>query len=607
MTVNEVETPMFTPEQWDRLEGLAVSLTPRQALWISGYFAGMERSLVRQRSEGSPIPLALTEASKAPQQRQLTILFGSETGNSAELGKRLQSTLASQGRPVTAIDMASYKVRQLKSEQDLLIITSTHGEGDPPTSAKDFFEFVEGAKAPRLPDVRYAVLALGDSSYEYFCGAGRRLDERLNALGAQRIHDRIDCDVDYDEPAAAWSSKLVEELVYAKQEIQSGASPVAEQLPFQATSFNKQNPYKGSLVSNFVITGRGSSKEVRHVELSLEGSDLKFEPGDALGLWPENDLEVVNGLLDTLSLNGDQVIEVKGASLSLSEALTTRFDIVQLTPKFLQFWASLSEAGALNELVASEVKSDIMSFCQSHHLLDLARLYPVKSLDGATFANALRSLQPRLYSIASSQAAIEDEVHLTIATLQYELNGSERRGVASGQLARLQEADTSLPIYIQSNPHFRLPQDDVPIIMIGAGTGVAPYRAFMQEREIRGATGGSWLFFGERNFHTDFLYQTEWQTFIKDGTLTRMDVAFSRDGSAKHYVQDQVRKQAGEVYRWIEDGAHIYVCGDAARMAPDVEAAFADVVMSESGRNSEDAHEYLAGLRRDHRYQLDVY
>ena len=605
MTVNEVESPAFTPEQWDRLEALAVSLTPRQALWISGYFAGIERSLVRQGTQAAPLARIATDTE--PQQRKLTILYGSETGNSAGLANALRSRFVGQGRAAVAVDMAGYKARQIKDEQDLLVITSTHGEGDPPTSAKDFFEYLEGMRAPRLPDVRYAVLALGDSSYEHFCGAGRRLDERLAELGAVRIRDRLDCDVDYDEQAEDWSKALAEELSSADKVAVAGKAPAGVSQDALSTTFDKRNPFPGRVLGNMTLTGRGSSKEVRHVELSLEASGLKYEPGDALGILPENDPELVNGLLGMLRLGGDEQVEVKGTPMSLADALRSRLDIVQLTPKLLEFWASLTDAGPLKELLADQDKTVVSAFCRQHHLIDIARLYGVEGSDAAVFASVLRPIQPRLYSIASSLAAVEDEVHLTVATVRYELHGISRTGVASGQLGRLPQSDATLPVYVQSNPHFRLPQDDVPIVMVGAGTGIAPYRAFMQEREARGATGRSWLFFGERNFHTDFLYQTEWQAQLKDGVLSRMDVAFSRDGSAKHYVQDQIRKQAGEVYRWLEDGAHVFVCGDAGRMAPDVEAAFADVVQAHGGRSAEDARDYLAGMRRDHRYQLDVY
>jgi sulfite reductase (NADPH) flavoprotein alpha-component len=504
--------------------------------------------------------------------------------------------------------MANYKPRELKAEQNLIIISSTHGEGDPPTSAMAFFEFIESRKAPRLEGLNYAVLALGDSTYEFFCEAGKRLDRRLEQLGGTRLAERVDCDVDYDEPAENWSKSLLNTLVQShKQDAPvTNAGPSIEAIR-TASAFDKRNPFSAGVIDNVVLTGRGSTKETRHVELSLDGSGLTFEPGDALGIAPNNDPVLVHELLELLSLSGDADVTVKGQEVPLGQALGSSFEITSASPRFLQQWGGFAGASLLKALAGESQAAERASFLRDNHIIDIIRKFSAPGIDVQSFVAGLRPLQPRLYSIASSLSLVPDEAHLTVSTVHYTLHSRPRFGVASGHLANRAEPEAMLPVYIQPNAHFRLPADDVPIVMIGAGTGVAPYRAFLQEREARGAGGRSWLFFGERNFHTDFLYQTEWQQFLKDEVLTRMNIAFSRDGSSKVYVQHRMREQARDLYAWLEEGAHIYICGDGARLAPDVDAALISIVQQERGCSPTAAGEYLAGLRQAHRYQTDVY
>jgi len=589
----------LNPEQWRLVEQLSGLLDSAQARWISGYFAGLDAGL-RLSSGTQP-------AAVAADTRRLTILYGTETGNAAEVARGLDAVARENGLSATLADMADYKVRQLGQEQDVLIVVSTYGEGDPPQPATGFFEFVEGRKAPKLEGVRFAVLALGDSTYEYYCQAGKRLDQRFEELGATRLAARVDCDIDYEEAAEGWTRAMVDQLASEAQAAAPVAAAVAAAPAAAPSVHDKRNPFSAPVIENIAIVGRGSTKETRHIEFSLAGSGLVYEPGDALGIAASNDPAVVAALLDALSLSPDATFDLKGQSVAIGEALTHRFEITAATPRFLDYWAMLSEAAALQQLQQEDRSGERAVFLRTHHIVDIVRRFPVGEIMPQGLISALRPLQPRLYSLASSLAAAPDEAHLTVAPVRYALHGEARSGVASGLLADRAGPDTELPVYIQSNPHFRLPAGDAPIIMIGAGTGVAPYRAFLQEREAQGAEGKSWLFFGERNFRTDFLYQTEWQGWLKDGTLGRMDVAFSRDGADKIYVQNRMKEQGRDLFAWLEDGAHVYVCGDAANLAPDVHEALIDIVAAEARTGREAAEDYVRSLQADHRYQRDVY
>jgi sulfite reductase (NADPH) flavoprotein alpha-component len=587
-------------EQRRQVEALTGSVTAEQARWISGYFAGLEAGIARLAG-GDALP-----AGAAAALRTLTVLHGGETGNSAGLARALAAAAADQGLVAQVEDMARYKPRRLKEEQDLLLIVSTHGEGDPPQPALDFFEYVEGPKAPKLPELRFAVLALGDSSYEHYCEAGRRLDRRLEALGATRLAPRADCDVDYDETAAQWSAEALTLLAAqagAGCEVSAPADPAFP----AATAHDKRNPFEARIIENIPIVGRDSTKETRHIELDIADSGLVYQPGDALGVVARNDPVLVAALIDAAGLTGDAPLSVKGEVRTLSEALEGHFEIALTPPRFLDHWAGLTGAAPLTRLTGEEGKAERLPWLRAHHIIDIVRQYPLKGLDAETFTAGLRPLQPRLYSIASSLSAMPDEAHITLAPVRYELHGEARNGVASAHLADRGAVGGTLPVYIQANEQFRLPEDDKAIIMIGAGTGIAPYRAFLQEREARGASGRSWLFFGERNFRSDFLYQTEWQAWLKDGVLGRMDVAFSRDRDAKTYVQHRMLERAGDLFAWLEDGAHLYLCGDASRMAPDVHETLIAIVAEEGGLEREGAEDYVRDLQRSHRYQRDVY
>jgi len=590
---------IFSGEQWALIEALSQSMDARQAHWISAYFEGF--------GAGRVLPGAAATG-KADMSRRLTILFGSETGNAIELAERLHEQARQADISATLTEMSDYKTRNLASEQDVLIIVSTYGEGDPPQPATSFFEFIEGRKASSLEQVRFAVLALGDSSYEYFCEAGKRLDRRFAELGAKRLIDRIDCDVDYDRQSEAWCASAIALLSGdGGSKRQPGEVAPGETRMLPSSQHGKRNPFIATVIENIPIVGRGSSKETRHIELSLAESGFSYEPGDAIGIIPQNDVSVVNKVLDALGIEAGQTLELDGKTVAIGEALGTRFEITTATPRFLETWALLTEARELAHLLPQDRAGERARFLHTHHIIDIVKRFPCADVTPQDIISGLRPIQPRLYSLASSFAAAPNEAHITVSPVRYQLHNEQRFGVCSGQLVDRSEVDTKLPVYIQSNPHFRLPSDDVPIIMIGAGTGVAPYRAFLQHREVDGGTGSSWLFFGDRNFRTDFLYQAEWQSWLKDGTLNKMDVAFSRDTIEKVYVQHRLLEHSKEVFGWLEDGAHLYVCGDAAKLAPDVHEALICIVASEIQTGREAAEDYLRCLQNDHRYQRDVY
>ncbi|ODA66019.1 Sulfite reductase [NADPH] flavoprotein alpha-component [Methyloligella halotolerans] len=611
MSALDFQSLGLSEQQWSRIKELANSLSPEQALWLSGYFAGMDYRL-REAGSSGQLPSGKSIGKGADGEvaaRPISILFGSETGNSRELASALASGLRVEGCDISLQAMGDYKPRELKSEHDVLIVTSTHGEGDPPATALDFFEFLESKKAPELPHLRYSVLALGDSTYEQFCEAGKRLDRRLEQLGAERLVNRVDCDVDYEDTAADWIRTVTERLKESNDRAQLGdgaADDISSLNPASAAIFDQSNPFEASVIDNFVLTGRGSSKETRHVELSVEGSGLGFEPGDALGIYARNDPRLVEKILESLEMAADAEIVIDGEPRRLDVALSESFELTSGTTRFINKWAELTEAEELDALRGKEQASERAAFLERNHIIDIVSRFPAKGINPNEFIAGLRQMRPRLYSIASSSAFAPDEVHLTVATVRYPLNGEERSGIATGHIADFCETEAMLPVYIQPNPRFRLAADDTPILMVGAGTGVAPFRAFMQEREVRGTSGRSWLVFGERNFHTDFLYQTEWQQWLRDRRLNQMDVAFSRDQSAKAYVQHRLAERSRDVLAWLEEGATLYVCG-GRNLAPAIHATLTQILKQEGGHSDVSAAEYLGAMQSDSRYQIDVY
>lgn len=599
----QIPSPL-NDEQAHQLESLARTLSPSQAMWVRGYLAGLHA--------GGGTAISATSSSAEPSRLvPLTILYGSQTGNAESVARLLQDTARGRGIESTLFDMLGYRPRNLKKEESVLIVVSTQGEGEPPDSAQEFYAFLHGNKAPKLNGLRFSVLALGDSSYEHFCKTGKDIDQRLTELGADRVHPRVDCDVDYDESASGWIDSVVTKVESAHSEEHptvtqlsaTSATPVTR--AYDAPS--RKHPFQAKVLANIVLSGRGSEREVHHVELQAEGSGLVWEPGDSLGVVPKNSPELVEEVIDALALKQDEPVEGLEGEVSLREALTHQYEITTLTPQLVEKYAELVCSKQLGALLQGDDRKNLADYTRGRHLIDLMKDYPVHGVSGAEFVRLLRRLPPRQYSIASSYAANPDEVHLTVAAVRYSAFGRQRQGVASVYLSDRTEEGSLVPVYVDRNSNFRLPDDDVPVIMIGPGTGVAPFRAFMEEREERGAGGRNWLFFGAQHFLTDFYYQVDWLRWRESRLLTKLDVAFSRDQSEKVYVQNRLREHGREVYAWLEDGAHVYVCGDATRMAADVHAALCDVVSNQGAMSVEAAADYLARLHREKRYHRDVY
>ncbi len=595
-------TSPLNQEQADQLNRLVEGLVPEQANWISGYLAGLSAA----SSDGQQPPPGAVD-----QVPVLTVLYGSETGNAERVATQAAAQAEARGLRARALDMADYKLRELKKEKFLMIVTATHGEGDPPDPAEEFHEFVHSRKAPKLEGTRFAVLSLGDSSYEYFCQTGKDFDARLAELGAERLHERVDCDVDYDEQAEQWIEAALGVFAERAQASAAPSNVVAfsgQSVQPGAAGYDRKNPFPAEVLENLVLTGRGSNKETRHIELSLEGSGLVFEPGDALSVVPRNRPEVVADLIAAMGFKEDEIVRTPTGELPLGEALHRVYEITTLTPPFLEAYAEYAQTRKLQELLQASNRKQLTEYRWGRHIIDVVQEFPVRGLGAQVFVDMLRKLQPREYSIASSYNANPENAHITVAAVRYHSNGRDRHGVASTHLADQVRPGDTVPVYITRNKNFKLPEDPATsVIMIGPGTGVAPFRAFVEEREYQGTAGRNWLIFGEQHFRTDFLYQTEWQRWLRDGSLTRMDVAFSRDFEMKVYVQDRMRENSRELYAWLEEGAYIYVCGDAERMAPDVDTALHDVVAKEGGLSADHAAEYVKTLQREKRYQRDVY
>ncbi|MCM3675399.1 assimilatory sulfite reductase (NADPH) flavoprotein subunit [Peribacillus simplex] len=601
----QVSNSPFNKEQAELVNSLLPSLTETQKIWLSGYLTA---SLSVSNSSTADTPVLEAQSGGKAISKEVTILYGSQTGNAQGLAENAASKLEGNGFQVTISSMSDFKVNNLKKIENLLIAVSTHGEGDPPDNTLSFHEYLHGRRAPSLEGLRFSVLALGDSSYEFFCETGKQFDKRLEELGGTRLFPRMDCDLDYDEPAGEWLEGVISSLNEGQGS--SVAAVPAAMASVGEQSYSRTNPFKAEVLENINLNGRGSNKETHHLELSLEGSGLTFEPGDSLGIYPKNDSDLVDMLLKELNWDPEETVKVnkQGELRQLRESLISDFEITVLTKSLIEQAAQLSGNEDLKELLVPGNEERLKEYREGRDLLDFVRDFGSWGESAQEFVSILRKMPARLYSIASSLSAYPDEVHLTIGAVRYESHGRERKGVCSILCAdRLQPGDL-LPIYIQHNQNFKQPKDpDTPIIMVGPGTGIAPFRSFIQDREESKAKGKTWLFFGDQHFVTDFLYQTEWQKWLKTGVLTKMDVAFSRDTDEKVYVQNRLREHSGELYEWLQEGAALYICGDEKNMAHDVHNTLIEIIEKEGNMSHANAQAYLEEMQQNKRYQRDVY
>jgi len=594
----------LSPDQVNLLNGLLPSLQPDQLLWLEGFVSGLRTG----RAGGAPAAAPAAAPAKKP---EVTVLFGTESGNAEALADQTVKTLNGDGFKSKAVNMADISPSKLKGVDNLLVLVSTWGEGDPPETAVDFYEKFMADDAPKLENTRFSVLALGDTSYEHFCKMGKDFDARLEKLGARRIFPRKDCDVDFDDDYAEWARGVVAELRKETQAAAEAAAPAAAAAAApvaEPVKYSRKNPFPSPLKERVLLNGRGSAKETLHLEFDLEGSGLSYDVGDALAVVPHNADDVVEDILKTTKMDPEAPVTVKEVEYSLRDALTSQLDITGLSLPVLKRYNEIAQDAKLTEMLLPENKKQLQEYLWGRELVDVLHDFPAGSVAPDALVGILRKLPPRLYSIASSLKAHPEEVHLTVGVVRYDAHGRKRKGVCSTYLAdRLAEGDTA-EVFVTPNKNFKLPDDpETPIIMVGPGTGIAPFRAFIEERQAIGAKGRNWLIFGDQHYLTDFLYQLEWQGYLKDGLLSKLDVAFSRDQTDKVYVQHRMHDNAKELYDWLERGAVFYVCGDASRMANDVDRALHDIVAAQGGLSDDAAVDYVKKLKSGKRYLRDVY
>ena len=603
MSVAALPRPPLPDDKAQLLSHLTEGLSAESLWWLSGYAAGLARGRAPESESGAvPAASAVTEAQAAA---RLTIVYGSQTGNAKRVAEQLAQQAKDAGLYVRLARADAYPLRELAKERLLYMVISTQGDGDPPDDARGFLEFIHGRRAPELKSLKFAVLGLGDSSYPQFCVIGRQLDARLAALGANRLFGFGEADLDIETVAAPWTLTA---LTHAREVLKAPAA-VTNVTPLrphvETPTWSATRPFKAEVLANQRITADGSAKDVRHLELDLTGSGIEYEPGDTLGVLPCNPAPLVEAMLDALHLDGDTPVTHADETRPLQEWLTRKRDITRLGRPLIKALAERSGADALKRLLEPERTDALRAVLETLQPIDLLQRYPA-AWSGEAWIAALRPLAPRLYSIASSRATVGEEAHLTVAHVEYRTDAGTRWGAASHWLTTRAEGE-SAEIYLERNERFRLPADSGrDIIMIGPGAGVAPFRGFLQQRAALAARGRNWLLFGNPHFRSDFLYQLEWQAALKNGSLHRLDVAFSRDQAEKIYVQDRLREQGRELFDWLERGAHVYVCG-ATAMAREVESALRDVIAAHGARSAEAAGEYLAALRDERRYARDVY
>lgn len=583
----------FTPEDIDALNSVVARTTPQQRAWLAGFFAGFEAAQAGGAAQPQP-------AAPAKPRQALTVLYASESGNAEALAMRTKKLAQKHGLDAKIVDFADADLAVLSKAKNIIVFASTWGEGDPPSRAVDFYTSLMSDAAPRIEGVRFAVLALGDTAYAQFCATGKAIDQRLEALGGTRAFDRVDLDLDYAKQAADWTEKALTEFAPAEAagtatvvhvDFKGGAQFADDDEP----QFTAENPLTGEISALVNLNGTGSTRETWHVEIAADAPGFSYLPGDAIGVVPDNDPNLALALAEAVGL---------GADGSVVQKLRERYDVTTLSRALVENYAKLTQRTDVKALAEATAFAD---FSEDRQLVDLFETYAEKLTPDQLFS-LLRPLPGRLYSVASSPRAHPGEAHLLVGAVRWASHGKTRGGVASTYFADRRKVGDPVRVYVKPNRHFRLPEDgNRPIIMIGAGTGVAPYRAFIEERVEANARGKSWLVFGERNYTNDFLYQTEWQEHLAEGALSRIDVAFSRDQPEKIYVQQRLWEARDDLLKWVDDGAHIYVCGDEKGMARDVDVMLARVLAEGARGDDEAGRAKLKELAKTGRYQRDVY
>ncbi len=564
-----------------------------QRAWLSGFFAGMHTQIIKSAG-----------ANSQAESRSIHILYGTQTGNAESVANDAANAAKTHGLKAIVKGMNEIELAAFSSMDLLLIITSTYGEGEMPDNAQMLWDAIRADNAPNLSKLTFSVLALGDTSYDQFCQAGIDWDNRLAELGATRIAPRVDCDVDYEAPAQAWIATVIPQMSGGSANVFVDGSEPAPEKP----QYNRKNPFPAKLTENRLVTAENSSKETRHYEISIAGSGLSYEAGDALCVVPTNCPELVADIIKAIGCKGDEMEPVNGELLSLQEALLNHFEIRLPNKELLQEIANRSGDQELNGLLTSGDKDKLSNYLWGRDVLDLLLQFPQIDFSANEFIALLKPLQHRAYSISSSGKMYPDSVHLTVASVRYQSFNRPHKGVCSTFLADLVDANTEVRCFFTPNKVFRVPEDNsLPIIMVGPGTGIAPFRAFLQERQIRQASGKNWLFFGDRNAATDFIYREELETMQSAGLLNRLDLAFSRDQEEKIYVQDRMREHGAELFAWLEQGGYFFVCGDAYHMAKDVDKALHDVIAEQGKLSEQQAVDYVNQLKKDKSYVRDVY
>ena len=566
-----------------------------QLAWLNGFFAGMKNHKTRGGSESKPDDV-----------RFINILYGTQTGNAESIALDTLTIAKIHGLKSRVLSMDEIEPDQLAQMDYLLIITSTYGEGEMPDNAQMLWDTVSADSAPCLENSHYAVLALGDTSYDRFCQAGKDWDQRLETLGATRIYDRVDCDVDFEEPADNWMNSVIP--LMGDGTGYSGIATIFDTEALDKSEYNRRNPFPAKMLVNRVLNGKASSKEIRHYEISIEGSGLSYEAGDVFNLFATNCPSLVELIIKAIGCNGDEDEPVNGELMTLRQALKSHYEIKLPSKKFIEEIAKRSGDQRLNGILESEDHDSLADYLWGRDALDLLLQWPSVEFSAAEFMALLRPLQHRAYSIASSSKKHPETVHLTVRSIRYQTHNRQHKGVCSTFLADLVDENTEIPCFFTHNNIFGVPENnDAPIIMVGPGTGIAPFRAFLQEREFRNAKGENWLFFGDRNVATDFIYREELEAMHQSGLLTRLDLAFSRDQEDKIYVQDRMRANGKKLFAWLEEGSYFFVCGDAYRMAKDVDKALHEIIAEQGNLSEEQTIEYVNDLKKHKRYVRDIY